>query len=70
MIRHKEYEHKDAKKYLNQVLDSGLARAKALKDGKTPWLEQRGVPIIRGYISRVDGSVQPCAVTIPDLCLG
>ena len=65
MVRHKEYEHKDAKKNLLQVLDSGLKRATALKEGKTPWLELRGVPIIRGYISKVDGSVQPYAVTLP-----
>ena len=66
MIRHKEYEHKDAKKNLRQVLNNGLARAEALKQGKTPWLDLRGVPMIRGYVSQVDGSIQPYVVTIPD----
>src|SRR5205814_1606710 len=48
------------------VLDRGLARAKAAAEGKTPWREVRGKPVVRGYRSRVDGSVQPYSVVYPE----
>ncbi len=46
------------------VLDKGLARAKALADGKASWTERRG-DVVRGYESKVDGSIQPYAVIVP-----
>jgi dienelactone hydrolase len=46
------------------LLSTGKARADALAQGKTPWLEQTG-PIALGYVSRIDGSVQPYGVTLP-----
>lgn len=65
MIRHHEYEDKDAKNNLLKVLNIGLGRAKALKENKTPWLDVRGKPIIRGDFSIVDLTVQPYAITLP-----
>lgn len=51
------------------VLASGLKRAEELqklKPGTAPsWTKVRGKPVIRGYTSRIDGSVQPYAVNIP-----
>ena len=46
------------------VLDAGLERAGKLEAGGTPWTASSGV-ICRGYRSRVDGSVQPYAITVP-----
>ncbi|MDB5157745.1 MAG: prolyl oligopeptidase family protein [Mucilaginibacter sp.] len=48
-----------------KILQEGLARAKALKDKKAPWANQKG-EVVRGYISKIDGSVQPYGVTVPD----
>lgn len=47
------------------VLDQGLERARQLKAGRTPWLEGKGRKML-GHWSRLDGSVQPMGVTIPD----
>ena len=47
------------------VLDRGLARAKELAAGKSSWPTQKG-RLVRAYRSRVDGSVQPYALTIPE----
>ena len=45
-------------------LQSGLERAAALKDGKTPWTTQTGL-VVRGYLSKIDGSVQPYGLVVP-----
>ncbi len=49
---------------LNAV-KTGLKRAEELAGGKSSWTAQTGKSI-RGYVSRVDGSVQPYAVTLPE----
>src|SRR3954468_8239816 len=49
-----------AKSFLKQ----GLERAQLLRDGKAPWTTTNGL-IARGYISRIDGSVQPYGLVIP-----
>jgi hypothetical protein len=49
---------------VRKVLAAGLDRAKALKDGKTPWTTQTG-GVLRGYTSKIDGSVQPYWLVIP-----
>ncbi len=66
IARHNEYYVKDSGKQTLAVLDAGLARAKAAATGKTPWRDVRNKPVIRGYVSQVDGSVQPYSVTIPE----
>lgn len=45
-------------------LDTGLQRAEALRRGEHPWTTQPGKSL-RGYVSRVDGSIQPYGVTLP-----
>ena len=57
------FEAKDVERVL-KVLDRGLDRAKALAEGRAPWAEAAG-GTVRGYRSRVDGSVQPYAVVVP-----
>ena len=57
-----------SKRYLTDtltVLDHGLVRAKELAAGKPSWPTQKG-QLVRAYQSRVDGSVQPYAVTVPE----
>jgi dienelactone hydrolase len=46
-------------------LDRGLLRASQQARGESPWLQHTGFTVARGYRSRVDGSVQPYAVTFP-----
>jgi hypothetical protein len=66
IVRHGEWFQKDSGKQTLTVLAAGLERAKAAADGRTPWRDVRGRPVVRGYVSRVDGSVQPFAVTLPE----
>ena len=47
-----------------ELLAEGKERATALAKGQSPWLERTG-PIARGYISKIDGSVQPYGLVIP-----
>jgi len=47
------------------LLKEGLKRAQDLNEGKAPWTTQKG-EVVRGYISKIDGSVQPYGLTIPD----
>ncbi|MCX7827422.1 MAG: alpha/beta hydrolase-fold protein, partial [Verrucomicrobiae bacterium] len=57
-----------AKRYVadtRAALDRGLGRAKEFAAGKPLWPAQKG-RLVRAYRSRVDGSVQPYALTIPD----
>ncbi len=65
VVRHGEWFQKDSPKQTLVVLDAGLKRAKAAAQGKSPWRDVRGKPIIRGYRSFVDWSVQPYSVTLP-----
>jgi hypothetical protein len=46
------------------LLDEGVARAKSLSEGQTPWTTQTGL-VVRGYRSRIDGSVQPYGLVVP-----
>lgn len=46
-------------------LEAGLARAAEIQSGKPGWVTQKG-RVARAYRSKVDGSVQPYAVIIPD----
>lgn len=46
------------------MLDRGLERVRELEAGTPSWPHQKG-RVIRAYVSRVDGTVQPYALTIP-----
>ena len=58
------FESKDVAATL-AVLDRGLERAKAAASGAPPWASAKGT-VARGYLSKVDGSVQPYAVVVPE----
>jgi predicted esterase len=65
ITRHNEFYQGDAGAWTVEALDRGLLRASQLAQGELPWLFIPGQPIVRGYRSRVDGSIQPFAVTYP-----
>jgi hypothetical protein len=45
-----------------RALAHGMQRAGQLRAGKTPWTTVTGP---RGFVSRIDGSVQPYVLNIP-----
>jgi hypothetical protein len=45
-------------------LKRGLERAHQLREGKPEWTTATG-PLARGYVSKIDGSVQPYGVYVP-----
>lgn len=47
-----------------KLLQQGLDRAKQLDDGKAPWNTASGL-VVRGYVSQIDGSVQPYGLVVP-----
>ena len=48
-----------------EVLERGVHRAQELAQGEPSWIGQKG-RLVRAYRSRVDGSVQPYGLVIPD----
>ncbi len=47
-----------------KLLQLGRDRAKHLHEGQAPWNSATG-PVVRGYQSRIDGSVQPYGIIVP-----
>jgi hypothetical protein len=49
---------------LKKALGRGKERVAALAAGKQPWADRKG-KVVRGFVSAVDGSVQPYGVILP-----
>jgi hypothetical protein len=64
ILRYDEFYSKAFVAQTLTVLDTGLARAHELAAGVPTWTKRTG-SLCRAYRSRVDGSLQPYAVTIP-----
>lgn len=47
------------------LLDEAEARISHLKKGDRPWMDRRGL-VVRGYRSRLDDSVQPYGLVVPE----
>jgi len=47
-----------------KLLDQGSKRAQQLRQGQTPWTTAAGL-VARGYLSKIDGSVQPYGLVVP-----
>jgi len=48
----------------HKLLAQGTERAKQLREGKAPWTTANGL-VVRGYQSKIDGSVQPYGLVVP-----
>ena len=48
-----------------EQIAEGKKRAEALKAGSAPWLQQKGL-VVRAYRSKIDGSIQPYGMVIPE----
>jgi hypothetical protein len=54
----------DDMKLLGKALERFRGRVAALEAGEAPWAGRKG-RVVRGFVSAVDGSVQPFAVVVP-----
>ncbi|MDA7874048.1 prolyl oligopeptidase family serine peptidase [Rhodopirellula sp.] len=52
-------------KNASKILAEGQNRAEALLKGEAPWTTQKGL-VVRGFRSRIDRTVQPYGLVIPD----
>lgn len=64
-LRYREFHKPQEIKAAFELLAEGAQRAAQLKSGQTPWTRQTGL-VVRGYRSRIDGSVQPYGMVIPE----
>ncbi len=65
-FRTNEFQVREGSSAAERLMDEGQRRAAALRGETTPyWTEARG-PVVRGYVSRLDGSVQPYGLVVPD----
>jgi dienelactone hydrolase len=65
IARHNEFHKPEYIKWTTEALTVGSQRAAALAENQSPWLNRAGQTTVLGYVSSLDGSVQPYAVTLP-----
>ena len=63
-LRYNEIYKNEEVKTARTLLKEGQERAKELRDGKAPWTTATGL-VVRGYVSKIDGSVQPYGLVVP-----
>lgn len=63
-LRYNEVHKLPEVKAAQELLAEGRQRAEQLKNGQTPWTTQTGL-VVRGYRSKIDGSVQPYGMVVP-----
>ena len=64
-LQHNEFFKPEEIAVAKRHLKQGLERAAALHEGKAPWTTQIGL-VVRGYVSEIDGSVQPYGLVVPE----
>jgi dienelactone hydrolase len=63
-LRYNEFYRTNEIQTARQLLMEGMARVKALREGNAPWASDTGL-VVRAYVSRIDGSVQPYGLVVP-----
>ena len=63
-LRYDEFYRSNEVGIARTLLKDGMERAQQLREDKAPWLNATGL-VVRGYISRIDGSVQPYGLVVP-----
>ncbi len=63
-LRYDEFFSAKQVEFAKAMLKQGVERVEQLRAGKTPWTDATGL-LVRGYRSRIDGSVQPYGLTVP-----
>ena len=64
-LKYDEFYSKKQVQAAEQFLKQGHERLDQLRQGKAPWTTARGL-VVRGYVSKIDGSVQPYGLVVPD----
>ncbi len=64
-LEFQEFQKPQEIKLALEQLDTALDRAASLRKKEAPWLKQTG-PVVRGYRSKLDDTVQPYGVDIPE----
>lgn len=64
-LRYDEFFEPNQVAFATAQLKEGFARLESLAQGRTPWLEQTGL-VPRGYLSKIDGSIQPFGMVVPE----
>jgi pimeloyl-ACP methyl ester carboxylesterase len=64
-LHHNEFFKADEFAKAEQLLKEGQRRADLLLQKQAPWTQATGL-VPRGYVSRIDGSVQPYGLVLPD----
>src|SRR5262249_50137980 len=62
---HQEFYRPEEVTAARTMLDEALGRAAGLLKDHAAWAARRGFFVVRGYRSRIDGSVQPYALWVP-----
>jgi dienelactone hydrolase len=63
-LRYDEFYKSNQVDVARTLLQQGVERAKAVWAGEAPWNNATGL-VVRGYISKIDGSVQPYGLVVP-----
>lgn len=63
-LKHDEFFKPEEIGRAKELLRQGQARADDLLAGRSPWTTATGL-VVRGYVSRIDRSVQPYALVVP-----
>ncbi len=63
-LKYHEFLEPDYVAKARDLLKLGKERAVQLAAGNAPWTTQQGL-VVRGYVSRLDGSVQPYGIVVP-----
>ncbi len=64
-LKHNEFFKPEEIRLAKEQLKQGFARARGLREGKPAWTQAPGL-VVRGYVSEIDGSVQPYGLVVPD----
>ena len=63
-LTYKEFFKAAELKVARTLLKQGMERAAALRARQAPWTTATGL-VVRGYVSKIDGSVQPYGLVVP-----
>jgi hypothetical protein len=63
-LRYDEFFRSNEVQTARSLLKLGADRARNLREGRAPWLTATGL-VVRGYASKIDGSVQPYGLVVP-----
>jgi hypothetical protein len=63
-LRYDEFYRSNEVAIARGLLKQGFERLRELRNGNAPWLTATGL-VVRGYVSKIDGSVQPYGLIVP-----